>query len=135
MNLSPWLGIPYKIRGRDRSGVDCFGLAFLVYREAFDLDLPNYSWVHSLDRLECEAAFAEGALSWIEVPLSEARWPDVVSIIRDGIACHCGLFVPGRPVARLLHADLRQLSGAPRLDQLPDPRDRVGKCYRHPALA
>ena len=37
MNLSDLIGIPYKQHGRDESGLDCFGLIWLI---AFRLDKP-----------------------------------------------------------------------------------------------
>ena len=38
----PWMDIPYRQHGRDRSGCDCWGLIRLFYREALGLDVPSY---------------------------------------------------------------------------------------------
>lgn len=35
-----YLGIPYRHMGRDRSGLDCLGLAHLFYQE-FGIDIPD----------------------------------------------------------------------------------------------
>lgn len=40
-----YVGIPYKHRGRDLTGLDCWGLPILIYRDIFGielLDLDNY---------------------------------------------------------------------------------------------
>lgn len=43
-----WKGVPHRIGGTDRRGVDCSGLMQIVFREAFDLELPRTSRAQSL---------------------------------------------------------------------------------------
>ena len=44
--VNDYVGIPFKAMGRDRSGLGCWGLVYLVYREQFGRDVPAYSENH-----------------------------------------------------------------------------------------
>lgn len=45
MNFSRYIGIPYKYKGRDFSGVDCYGLVYLIYKKEKNLNLPDFMHV------------------------------------------------------------------------------------------
>lgn len=40
MNIGKYIGIPYIPHGRDLKGLDCYGLAILIYREK-GIELPD----------------------------------------------------------------------------------------------
>lgn len=47
MKYNKYIGIPYSENGRDTTGIDCWGLACLFYKQEFDIDLPTYTEFYS----------------------------------------------------------------------------------------
>ena len=41
-----YIGLPFLHDGRDRNGLDCWGLVQLVYRERLGIELPTYGGVY-----------------------------------------------------------------------------------------
>jgi cell wall-associated NlpC family hydrolase len=84
-----YINIPYVIGGRDRTGLDCWGLVWLVYREQFGIELPEMPGImqestlricremeaHRSDWLPLEAT-QDGCL----VVMSQRRHPHHVGI-------------------------------------------------------
>ena len=63
MTASHWsatyIGAPWSARGRDRDGLDCWGLVRLVYRDRLFRDLPDYQgYVSGHERREIDALIA-----------------------------------------------------------------------------
>ena len=130
----PWarnyIGIPFEPRGRDRDGLDCWGLVRLVYAEQFGVFLPSlaerYSGVHAGDAPEIASVVNEVRRDtglWEPVP--RARVGDVLHM-RGGRLQHVG--VATSPTS-FLHAVMGANSCLERLDQ--DWRNRLLGVYRY----
>ena len=42
-NLSKFIGLTYKRKGRSFDGVDCYGLVVLIYKDMLNVDLPEFN--------------------------------------------------------------------------------------------
>ena len=47
MNYNSYIGLPYKENGRDTTGIDCWGLARLFYKNELGIELPSYIELYS----------------------------------------------------------------------------------------
>jgi|TARA_A100001391_G_scaffold50885_1_gene30943 cell wall-associated NlpC family hydrolase len=91
-----FVGLPYADLGRSRAGVDCWGLAWLVY-DWLGIPLPTYEggYASTEERREI-AQLIEGAKSeWTRVEVPQDF--DLVTIRRGLLESHIGIVVaPGR---------------------------------------
>jgi len=127
MDPSKYVGIPYVLGGRDRSGVDCYGLIFLVYFEEFGIELPRYDGVpDDCERAEVTNQMIDGARTggkWL--PVQDPKTGDVVEfkILR---VSHIGLYVEPQKILHALGGSGVCLEGLDR----PKLKRRVSGCYR-----
>jgi cell wall-associated NlpC family hydrolase len=131
-------GIPFRDRGGDRAGCDCWGLITLIYREQLGIALPDYPEIAagaSLDKAREIAAAAEGP-EWSEVAAGDERAFDVV--LMRGLVVHEGrkssrpihvgcVFEPGllTHIERVCEVSVVNYRAHPRM------RHRVEGFYRH----
>lgn len=63
-----YVGIPYKDYGRDTSGIDCWGLARLVYKNEFNIDLPSFTDSYQVgDREALQELISRNKESWTKL--------------------------------------------------------------------
>lgn len=89
-----YVGLPYRDKGRDRAGADCWGGARMVLAEVFGQHLPDYSDAYTTaeDRHSVAAAVEAGlADGWIRV--EQPRAGDLLTISIAGRPWHCGVMV------------------------------------------
>lgn len=95
-----YVGIPYRDKGRDTSGIDCYGLARLVYKEELGIDLPSFDdeyLAHDQNsQSELTARYKE---QWI--PVEEPKEADLVVFKIAGFESHIGIVVNDK---QFLHA-------------------------------
>ena len=94
---APFVGIPYRSKGRDRSGCDCWGLIKIVHGEAFGVTVPGYEEDYACPDELREVARAIGREQdgpfWEKVENPVAG--DVILFRRGTHGGHVGLFVTG----------------------------------------
>jgi cell wall-associated NlpC family hydrolase len=97
--VNAWVGVPFKWDGRDRTGVDCWGLAWLWHRDVLGIALPD--WVkgeHGLGWVRRTLA-AEHAARWRR--LAEGEPGCIVLTLPSTRPAHVGIFWRGG----VLHAE------------------------------
>lgn len=132
--VAGYIGIPYKDKGRDRSGCDCWGLVRLILGEVFGISVPSYAgdYVEASDSSSVTEAVQQGLRDgWRKV--EGARGGDLLILRIAGRPWHCGLLVTPR---LFLHAPAKDRGGRPLLsciDRLDSPMwaRRISGIYRH----
>lgn len=131
--MPPWvkdyIGIPFKEKGRDRNGCDCWGLVYLILRAVFNIDVPSYAEGYETvqDQAEIMALRDRELPSWREVVRADAMAGDVIALRIQGEPTHYGLVLePGL----MLHTHKGIDSCAERYDGLLWKHRIVG-IYRH----
>ena len=61
-----YVGLPWAEKGRDRAGLDCWGLVRLVYANALLIELPSYTEAYAsvAERGEIGALMSTGSERW-----------------------------------------------------------------------
>lgn len=95
-----WIGVPYRLHGRDPSGWDCLGCVSHARRMLFDRDTPGANEARYSRRDVASSATVEGMISarlslWNEVE----RRPGAVGLFESyGRPAHVGLFLDAENV-------------------------------------
>ena len=97
IDISKYLGIPFQHHGSDNSGVDCYGILQLFYKEEFNIKLPDYEY----DEDWCSRGF-----DWIR-KYYKKNWIPIDSPVRY---CVVGFRLPGYQVEHHLGIILYDLN-------------------------
>lgn len=124
-----YIGIPFKCDGKDRSGLDCWGLVALVFKEQLGIDLPLYRGVFSDLSQAClrrvSAIMMQEREKWTKV--DNPKIYDVV-LLRSGVyAWHVGLVINKKEMIHVMEgidAVVEEFSGT-------QWKDRVEGFYRY----
>lgn len=96
---SKYIGLRYADQGRDWSGVDCWGLARLVYAEELGIELPSYAsaYVSAEEVAEVDAALSGATERRNWAPVQRAQPFDVYEFRTGQFRSHIGIAAaPGR---------------------------------------
>ena len=93
MQIADFIGLPYKPKGRNFSGVDCYGVAYLFQREIMGNEVPSYAENYSDPdaRGSVANAIVSNAGNWLAVDTPERG--DVILFNLLGLPVHCGVYV------------------------------------------
>lgn len=107
-----YLSIPFRDRGDDRKGCDCWGLIRLVYREQLGIDLPAYENVGTGQDVEKIEQILEGhsGPEWKEISSGDEKAFDGIlmkGLIRVKGKAHMGEIHMGIVVepGKILHIE------------------------------
>lgn len=123
-----YVGLPFRRGGRDRQGIDCWGLVRLVYREVLGIDLPTYDGLAGPVELEELREIVKTGASGAWRAVSQPCELDILLFRPWPSAPHVGLFCGA---GRMLHADRSGTQVA--LVAHPRWRSRRIGQYRHTA--
>ncbi|WP_119305212.1 NlpC/P60 family protein [Dongia deserti] len=142
--VRPYVGLPWKELGRDRQGVDCWGLHRLPLLEVFGCDTPLYETGYvgcsRRDVPEIATLIAAGKAGWHIVrepgyegglcPIGDERPGDSLLIRQHGEPSHIALVAGG---GHMLHIEEGTDSVCVPYTER-DWRRRIVGIYRHPGL-
>jgi cell wall-associated NlpC family hydrolase len=129
-----YIGLPYADKGRDRDGVDCWGLVRVVLAEVAQQTLPDYSDTYESASAQASvaAAVAEGLQKgW--TPVAQPRALDLLILRVAGRAWHCAVMVNE---TMFLHVPPPSRNGVQQgacIERLDSPQwaRRIDGFYRH----
>lgn len=100
MNYNKYIGLPYVSNGRELTGLDCWGLAVVFYRDELGIELPSYSELYSnASDPEVVQAIQQHRDSWL---LTTAAQPGDLCLFNIyGEPAHVGIYVGDN---KFLHA-------------------------------
>lgn len=101
-----YIGLEFKEHGRDRKGLDCWGLVRLVLAEQFGIPLPSYSseYKDTRDSKAIDELYQDEKEigDWLKIGLGQERLGDVVCMRIRGVPMHVGLIIEK---GRMLHIE------------------------------
>ena len=91
--VASYIGLPYKILGRDKAGLDCWGLVRLFYKQELGKSLPilNDDYSNAENRSETSQVVTRNLCNWVQKTAPKNY--DVILMKMAGEPCHVGVVV------------------------------------------
>ena len=115
MRLTDFIGIPWKVGGRDFDGIDCGGLCMLAARHLYGIEIPDMWKYDETNNLAITIKVLQDLYtlaSQIDKPCNG----DVISLQLSSGYVHYGLFINGRMLHISENTRSRLTRRAPRLN-------------------
>jgi cell wall-associated NlpC family hydrolase len=124
-----YIGLPFKDHGRDRAGLDCWGLARLALAEQYSIALPSYctEYRRTVDVTRIAALMERELKKWQPVKDSDAHPGDLIILRMHGQPMHVGLVLGDR---QMLHIE-SGINSSIESYAASRWRDRIHGFYRH----
>ena len=133
-----YIEIPFKVHGRDETGLDCWGLVYLIYLEQFGIELPSYddAYIDLQDRNYLgklyENEITNSDIKWLSILRGQERYGDVFLLPLAGIRVHVAVCVePGLMIHIIKGA---QVIVEEYYEAIWNKRFERGLIYRHPKV-
>jgi cell wall-associated NlpC family hydrolase len=126
--FNEYLGIPFKSGGRDRNGIDCYGIILLIYKEKkgiqlFDIEKYDSAWGESENYF-----ISNYHKSWEKIEIKELQPFDVILFRIDTIVPqHVGLYTGE---GKFIHCMETMPVGISKLNNRPWP-SYIDSAYRY----
>ncbi|MEX2444511.1 MAG: NlpC/P60 family protein [Alkalispirochaeta sp.] len=92
--VGEYIGLPYRAYGRDRQGVDCWGLVRLVLAEHFSIELPDLVGDYDAADDDAIARLIDDTRTLVDAePIDEPRDGDIAVLRYMGHTTHVGVVV------------------------------------------
>lgn len=89
--INKYIGIPYKVKGVTLDGLDCLSIVELIYKNEFNITLPVYPHLDTVDMEATETAINIGKEQWTKVSKPEVG--NVILLNICGYPVHMGMVV------------------------------------------
>ncbi len=118
-----YIGLPFKEHGRDRTGVDCWGLVRLIFSEQFGEALPSFSseYKNSADYDAIAKVMIREAEDRDEIAFGNEELGDVIIFSLQGQPAHLGIIIGD---GHMIHIERHGLSSIERYDG-PRWKDKI----------
>lgn len=91
MNFLKYLRLPYVENGSDWTGVDCFGLVVLFYKEELNIEIVDYKNLTKSER--ANKLIKNSYKDWKPIDITDIKKYDILCFYEKGLGHHSGILL------------------------------------------